>query len=76
MRASYKTRCLNDLAHFWRWNGDLIECRGCGNSQHISLARHKFQHRSGCRDQAGHAHPWIVLHESIGAQFVEARPAS
>lgn len=59
---SENSEALNRFSAGWKLNGDLIECRKCRRSQHVSWVHEDFKHRAGCRSEGKVcADPWKTL---------------
>jgi len=45
----------------YRWNVDVMQCRGCGRRQQVSWREHDFLHREGCKYTTAEPKPWLEL---------------
>jgi hypothetical protein len=57
-------RVLSDLQRRWTWNADLMDCRECGRSIHVSRIDETPAHRAGCSFNDG-LNPWEVIATGI-----------
>jgi hypothetical protein len=55
---------LNDIARSFLVDGDLMRCRACDRSIHVSHTA-PLRHRAGCCNRAIDWNPWTALAEAI-----------
>jgi hypothetical protein len=64
METQTMERVLTDLQRRWAWNADVMDCRECGRSIHVSRTDETPAHRHGCSIDDG-LNPWEVLATTI-----------
>ncbi len=67
---------LEALWKGYRWDFDLMRCRGCNRAIHISfIGDDQMNHAVGCKNAASQ-NPWRMMQEALSIELCDALAAS